>query len=91
LSETVNTGVEPVTYVSHDLDDGAWQFLGDSMDAGGGPVLSCFHHPIDKDAGLKELFDLPLGWYAVRAAVGEPWERYEKDLEEIEEEIVVVD
>jgi hypothetical protein len=27
---------EPVTYVSHDLEDGAWQFLGDSMSGGTG-------------------------------------------------------
>ena len=83
LSETVNSGEEAVTYVSHDLEDGAWQFLGDSM-SDGRPVLSCFHHPIDKDPSLKELFDLPLGWYAVRTAAGEPWERYEKGLEDDE-------
>jgi len=37
LSETVHQGTEPVTYVSHDEEDGAWQFLGDSMSDGGGP------------------------------------------------------
>jgi Domain of unknown function (DUF4262) len=31
LSEAVQSGREPITYVSHDLEDGAWQFLGDSM------------------------------------------------------------
>ena len=35
LSETVYQCVEPVTYVSHDADDGAWQFLGPRMDEGG--------------------------------------------------------
>lgn len=75
LSETVHNGTEPVTYVSHDEEDGAWQFLGDSMADGGGPVLSCLHHPIDNDPSLAELADLPLGWYAERAKVGEPWVR----------------
>jgi hypothetical protein len=75
LSKTVHEGTEPVTYVSHDEDDGAWQFLGDSMDAGGGPVISCFHHPIDTDPSLKELADLPIGWYAERTQPGEPWTR----------------
>jgi hypothetical protein len=74
LSETVHKGSEPVTYVSHDADDGAWQFLGDSMAEGGG-VLSCLHHPIDNDPTLVELADLPLGWYAERSKVGEPWKR----------------
>lgn len=75
LSETVNKGTEPVTFVSHDVEDGAWQFLGDSMLDGGGPVISCFHHPIDRDPSLAELADLPIGWYAERNKVGEPWTR----------------
>jgi Domain of unknown function (DUF4262) len=75
LSETVYNGTEPVTYVSHDSEDGAWQFLGDSMANGDHPVLSCFHHPIDRDPSLTELADLPLGWYAERSKVGQPWIR----------------
>ena len=53
LSETVHKGTEPVTYVSRDAEDGAWQFLGNrqflgnSMSDGGGPVISCFH-PSDR-------------------------------------------
>ena len=75
LSETVHNGTEPVVFVSHEAEDGAWQFLGDSMSDGGGPVISCFHHPIDRDPSLAELVDLPLGWYAERDNVGEPWVR----------------
>jgi Domain of unknown function (DUF4262) len=75
LSETVHKGTEAVTYVSHDAEDGAWQFLGNSMLDGGGPVLSCLHHPIDNDPSLAELADLPLGWYAERNKPGEPWLR----------------
>jgi len=52
LSETVHNGTEPVTDVSHDAVDGAWQFLGDSMSDGGGPVLSCLHHRIDHGPSL---------------------------------------
>jgi hypothetical protein len=78
LSESVHNGSETVTYVSHDSDDGAWQFLGNSMADGGGPVLSCFHHPIDRDPSLSELADLPLGWCAERTKVGEPWIRRRK-------------
>jgi hypothetical protein len=86
LSNAVNSGAEEVTYVSHDLDDGAWQFLGDSM-SDSGAVLSCFHHPIDKDPSLKELTDLPVGWYAEREGPGAPWVRGElPPVEEDEEE-----
>ncbi len=81
LSQKVHDGTEPVTYVSHDAD-GDWQFLGDTMSEGGGPVLSCLHHPIDEDRSLAELHDLPLGWYAVRENKESPWERFELPPEE---------
>jgi hypothetical protein len=86
LSEAVNSESEPVTYVSHDLDDGAWQFLGDSMSGDGEPVISCLHHPIDRDPSLKELADLPVGWWAERAKPGDPWFRYQHDSEEDSEQ-----
>ncbi len=54
---------------AHELD-GDWQFLGDSMSGGALAVVSCFHHPIDSDPSLKELADLPLGWWAERARPG---------------------
>jgi hypothetical protein len=76
LSKAVHEGKEVVNFVSHDADDRAWQFLGDSM-SDSGPVLVCLHHPIDTDPSLKELVDLPVGWYAERVAPGEPWIRRE--------------
>jgi hypothetical protein len=79
LSETVQKKEEAVTYVSHDASDGAWQFLGDKMADGGGPVISCFHHPIDDDRTLEELHDMPLGWYAVRDKPGDSWQRFQKE------------
>ena len=85
LSETVNKGTEPVTFVLHDAEDGAWQFLGNSMSDGGGPVISCFHHPIDRDPSLAELADLPLGWYAERGRVGEPWTRRKRTTDDASE------
>jgi Domain of unknown function (DUF4262) len=84
LSERVRNGTEPVTYVSHDVEDGAWQFLGPSMSDGGGPVLSCFHHPVDRDPSLADLGDLPLGWCAERTAVGQPWLRKKNPPDESE-------
>lgn len=86
LSETVHQGTEPVTYVSHEEEDGAWQFLGDSMSDDGGPVISCFHHPVDNDPGLSELADLPQGWRAKRAKPGDPWMRSKQGAAESERE-----
>jgi hypothetical protein len=33
-------------------------------------VLSCFHRLIDNDRSLKQLADLPLGWWAGRTKPG---------------------
>jgi hypothetical protein len=85
LSQSVHEGREAVTYVSHDESDGAWQFLGDSMSNGGGPVISCFHHPVDNDPSLSELADLPSGWWAERAEPGKPWVRSKHEKSEIDD------
>lgn len=78
LSEAVSSGSEKITFVSHDIDDGAWQFLGDSMTSSGKAVLCCLSHPINEDPTLIELSDLPLGWCAERTKIGAPWKRYNK-------------
>jgi hypothetical protein len=69
---------QPIRYVSHDLDDGGWQFLDggdvddeDAMVVGLGTILRF-------DATVGELADLPLGWYAWRSAVGEQWQRLKR-------------
>jgi hypothetical protein len=80
LSKAVDNGTEPITFVSHDAEDGAWQFLGDSMSDSGG-VLVCLQHPIDRDPSLVELADLPLGWYAERNSIADPWIRRRKPSE----------
>jgi hypothetical protein len=85
LSQTVQDKEEPVTYVSHD-ENGDWQFLGDKMSDGGGPVISCLHHPIDNDRTLEELHDLPLNWYATRKTPDAPWERFEHPAEDENDE-----
>jgi hypothetical protein len=86
LSEAVHSGGEPITYVSHDIEDGAWQFLGDSMSGDREPVITCFHHPVDEDPSLNELADLPLGWWAERTRPGESWIRRQHELQEVSEE-----
>ena len=77
VSKAVHDAAEPVTFVSHDADDGAWQFIGDTDVESVGVALVCLHHPIDSDPSLKELADLPRGWCAERGTPGEPWIRSE--------------
>lgn len=84
VSKSVHEGREPVTFVSHDLSDGAWQFLGDSIADGERPIIACLHQPIKNDPSLFELSDLPRGWQARRNSPDEAWERYESEPEEAE-------
>lgn len=86
LSTAVHRRTEAVTYVSHDVEDGHWQFHGDSMSGGEPPVFSCFHHVVDSDRSIEELADLPLGWCAERRRPGEPWERYPREPDPGEQE-----
>ena len=85
ISKAIQDESEWITYVTHDLSDGAWQILGETGIETGGPELACLHHMVERDPTLEELADLSKGWYAERTVPGEPWERFEKEPEEAEE------
>jgi transposase len=85
ISKAIQEDKECITYVTHDLSDGAWQILGETGVESGGPELACLHHLVEKDPTLAELADLQKGWYAERTAPGEPWERFESGPEETDE------
>jgi Domain of unknown function (DUF4262) len=76
-TKRVMSGEDPVTRVFHDLEDGAWQFHGPEESKTGDLAYVCFHHIIDKDATIKDLADLPVGWCAWRKDVTAPWVREE--------------
>lgn len=65
----------PILYVSHDADDGSWQFLtGDEPQEKDGRVVA-LGTVVDLDPTVTELADLPLGSYAWRDTLGAPWQR----------------
>ena len=71
----------PVTYVSHDADDGTWQFL---PNVGGGlfadnAMLVSLESIVAIDASVQELASLPSGWCAWRSGKGVPWTREKQD------------
>jgi hypothetical protein len=71
----VTHGGQPILYVSHDEEDGMWQFLtGGPVDMADAMVVG-LREVYDMDPSVGELADLPLGWIARRAAVGRPWRR----------------
>ncbi len=61
--------------VSHDADDHGWQFMTADEPAEEDLLLVCFSHVVERDASLLELADLPPGWIAKRATLGERWVR----------------
>ena len=69
-------GGQPILRVSHDDDDGAWQFVCGGLHEGAAEgrivCLSCI---LARDPSLQELADLPRGWGADREAVDASWER----------------
>jgi hypothetical protein len=68
-------GSRPVLHVTHDEDDGGWQFLcGDVHELEDARVV-CLGCMASADRSLAELADLPLGWCADRETAGSPWVR----------------
>ncbi len=67
-------------FVSHDEDDGCWQFLdgADSPDPRDAMVI-LLKNIVARDESVVELADLPLGWCAYRADRTQPWVRAKKE------------
>ena len=65
-----------ILYVTHDEDDGSWQFLtGESLDPTNAIFVS-LREIVEHDASVGMLADLPLGWCAKRADRMSEWERF---------------
>lgn len=64
---------QSILYVSHDEDDGMWQFLcGNNHDMEDARIVSLFEaYNIDNSIGL--LKDMPQGYYAIRKNIKSDW------------------
>ena len=65
----------PILYVSHDADDGAWQFHTGGAFATQDGMIVALHSIVELDPSVSQLADLPLGWVAQRANATAAWER----------------
>lgn len=71
----VTEGKVPILFVSHDEEDGGWQFLT------GGPALEENARVVALrriwlfDPSVGQLADLPMGWQASRSSPLDPWRR----------------
>jgi hypothetical protein len=65
----------PILLVSHDDEDGGWQFLtGGAFDLADA-LLVALKEIVALDPSIVELADLPLGWQAWRERPGALWVR----------------
>ena len=78
-SATILDGADWIHYVTHDEDDGAWQFHPSTAPTSESDAcLVSLDLLVQLDPTLKELSDLPFGWHAWRDAPDEPWKRSKK-------------
>jgi len=64
-----------ILMVSHDADDGGWQFLcGTTNDPTDGRIVH-LEEIVAIDPTVNEVADLPLGWVAFRRSIGGEWTR----------------
>jgi len=71
----VMKGNKPILFVTHDAEDGSWQFLtGELLDVADVMIVG-LAQMVGHDATLIELANLPMGWRASRKYKGADWQR----------------
>ena len=70
-------GTSPIMYVSHDQDDGCWQFFGKSGADEAQVKVVTLEEIFSLDPSIGQLSDLPLGWGAERESHDDEWVRTE--------------
>lgn len=68
---------EWIAYVSHDSDDGCWQFHTNQSEAliETDAVLISLQSVVNLDPSIMALADLPLGWCAWRYSIEDVWKK----------------
>jgi hypothetical protein len=64
-----------ILLVTHDRDDGAWQFHTRKTVPVSEAKIVALDEIIFRDPSIIELADLPLGWSAIRDSTTSPWKR----------------
>lgn len=76
----------PILLVSHEEEDGGWQFLtGDDLPPQEHWKLVGLSEIVSLDPSVKELADLPLGYSASRASSTDTWQRWKNPAVESDE------
>ena len=73
---------KPILLVSHNIEDGAWQFLTGEAASIEDAMIVGLDEIVKHDQSLNELFDLPKGWEAKRKYIGGKWARKQQERRE---------
>ena len=74
-TKKILSGQSDILLVSHDEDDGMWEFLdGEDVCEENALVVSMFEM-VQIDESINKLYDLPLGWIAYRESKTTEWIR----------------
>jgi hypothetical protein len=76
--KSIAMGGSPILHVTHDAEDGIWQFLDGTTVSEEDASIVSLEEITQIDSSVMELADLPLGWYAYRLAANKPWRRGKK-------------
>ena len=72
-TKDIISGLKPILLVSHDIEDGMWEFLdNEELDENEACIVS-LDEILKLDGSLSALHDLPLGWIAYRNNINDPW------------------
>jgi hypothetical protein len=72
-------GKQPILHVTHDSDDGSWQFLGTETPSESDLVIVGLEEICNLDPSIKDLADLPTGWEAWRSDKTAAWKKIKAD------------
>ena len=76
LCKHIARGEQPILYVSHDEDDGMWQFLCNEEHTIEDLMLVTLKQAYELDPSIGEIKDLPLGKEAWREHSQMPWKTH---------------
>lgn len=63
----------PSLLVTHDIDDGSWQFLSGDITKIENVMVLGLEEIFKIDSSIAEISTLRLGWKAMRNSIDEPW------------------
>jgi hypothetical protein len=72
-------GQQPILHVTHDADDGSWQFLGAETPSENDLTIAGLEEICNLDSSITKLADLPVGWEAWRRDKATAWKKIKAD------------